>query len=83
MNQLEEKVKGIISKRLSINAEKIVPHANFAEDLGADSLSKFELVMTIEDEFEVNITDKEAQGITTLMDVMAFLHVHVQAMAST
>ena len=76
MNQLEERLKRIISKRLNVNVEEIAPEAKFVEDLGADSLSKFELVMTIEEEFEVDIPDKEAERIMTLSDVLAFLSLH-------
>ncbi len=63
---VEEKVKSIIAERLRADMDKIMPEANFINDLGADSLDQVELVMALEDEFGLEIADDEAQKLDTV-----------------
>jgi acyl carrier protein len=77
MSSLENKVKNIIAQQLSVSVESIVPGARFIEDLGADSLDTVELVMALEEAFEVDIPDEKAEGILTYDDVVRYLEAHV------
>ncbi|ALB43350.1 MULTISPECIES: acyl carrier protein [Nostocales] len=75
-----EKVKKIIVEQLSIEDEaKVIPNANFMEDLGADSLDTVELVMALEEEFEIDIPDEAAEKITTVQAVVDYISSHVAA----
>ena len=65
-NSTETKVKAIIQQQLDVKLEQIKPEAKFIEDLGADSLDTVELVMELEDEFEVSIPDEDAEKIQTV-----------------
>ncbi len=76
MSNFEEKVKAIIAEQLSVSIESIVPGAKFVEDLGADSLDTVELVMALEEAFEVDIPDEEAEKIQTYNDVLVYLKAH-------
>ncbi len=71
--ELEEKVIEIIMEQLDVAQEHCVPEASFADDLGADSLDLVELIMEMEEEFGVQISDAELQNIRTIQDVIAFL----------
>ena len=82
MSSFEDKVKTIIAEQLSISIESIVPGARFVEDLGADSLDTVELVMALEEAFEVDIPDEEAEGIRTYNDVLAYLKAHAAKAAA-
>jgi len=62
---IEEKLKGIIAEQLGVDAEKVTPAASFTEDLGADSLDAVELIMAIEEAFDIEIPDEEAEKMTT------------------
>jgi len=76
MNQQEifSKVKELVADQLEIdNPEKIVPPANFANDLGADSLDTVELVMALEDEFDIEIPDEDAEKILTVQDAVDYI----------
>ncbi|MGB0663252.1 MAG: acyl carrier protein [Pontibacterium sp.] len=66
MSNIEERVKKIIAEQLGVKAEAVVNSASFVEDLGADSLDTVELVMALEEEFETEIPDEEAEAITTV-----------------
>lgn len=68
-----EKVKKLIAEELSVNADEITMETRLAEDLGADSLDAVELIMAIEDEFEISITDEMAQQIRKVADIVEFL----------
>ena len=62
---IEERVKKIIVEQLGVKEEEVKPEASFVEDLGADSLDTVELVMALEEEFDIEIPDEEAEKITT------------------
>lgn len=68
-----EKMREIISEQLNCEAESIQPETSFKEDLGADSLDLFELVMALEDEYSVEIPSEELQELTTVGAVMDYL----------
>lgn len=73
MSSLEDKVKKIIAEQLSVSEDQITPEASFVEDLGADSLDTVELVMALEEEFEIDIPDEEAEKIVTFQDVLNYI----------
>ncbi|URJ23731.1 acyl carrier protein [Blochmannia endosymbiont of Camponotus sp.] len=73
MNTIEEKVKTIISEQLGVKQEEVVNHASFVDDLGADSLDTVELVMALEEEFDTEIPDEEAEKITTVQAAIDFI----------
>ncbi|HCN60604.1 acyl carrier protein [Mammaliicoccus fleurettii] len=68
-----DKVKEIIVDRLGVDAEKVTPEALFKDDLGADSLDIAELVMELEDEFDMEIPDEEAEKINTVGDAVKYI----------
>ncbi|QNP28955.1 acyl carrier protein [Cylindrospermopsis curvispora] len=68
-----KKVKEIVAAQLSVDPEKVVPQANFANDLQADSLDTVELVMALEEEFEVEIPDEAAEKITTVQEAVDYI----------
>lgn len=70
---IEEKVKNIIADQLGVEEEQIKPESKFLEDLGADSLDLVELIMTLEEEFDLEIPDEEAEKITKVSDAIAFI----------
>ena len=70
---LEERVKTIICDQLAVENEKVTPTASFIEDLGADSLDIVELVMTMEEEFDLDIPDEDAEKIKTVGDVVKYI----------
>jgi acyl carrier protein len=73
---VETKVKGIIAEQLGVSEEEIKTTSSFIEDLGADSLDIVELVMAMEEEFEVEIPDEEAEHIKTVQDAVNFINEH-------
>lgn len=73
MNKIEERVKKIIAEQLGVEEAKIVPEASFVEDLGADSLDTVELVMALEEYFETEIPDEDAQKILTVRDAIDYV----------
>jgi len=73
-----EKVKSIIADKLSVDEENITMESAFVEDLGADSLDIVELIMSLEDEFELEIPDEEAEGIITVGDVVEYIKSHTE-----
>lgn len=70
---IEQKVKTIICDQLAVEAEKVTTGASFIEDLGADSLDIVELVMTMEEEFDLDIPDEDAEKIKTVGDVVNYI----------
>jgi acyl carrier protein len=63
------KIRKIISQQLNIPFEKVLPESKIVEDLGADSLDIVELLMALEEEFGITVTDEQAQGMTTIADI--------------
>ena len=63
---VEERIKKIIAEQLEVEEDEVVPDAKFVEDLGADSLDTVELVMALEEEFEIEIPDEDAEKIQTV-----------------
>ncbi|MCI8489265.1 MAG: acyl carrier protein [Lachnospiraceae bacterium] len=68
-----EKLKEIIAEQLSVNEDEIKAESNFKDDLGADSLDLFELVMSLEEEYDVEIPSEDLEKIATVNDVMEYL----------
>lgn len=66
MSSIEERVRKIVVEQLGVNEDQVVTSASFVDDLGADSLDTVELVMALEEEFETEIPDEEAENITTV-----------------
>jgi acyl carrier protein len=73
---VEAKVKGIIAEQLGVAEDEIKITSSFIEDLGADSLDIVELVMAMEEEFEVEIPDEEAENIKTVQDAVNYITTH-------
>lgn len=73
MSEVETKVKQIIMDKLGTSEEKITPEASFRNDLGADSLSTVELMMELEEVFEVEIEDEEAEKIQTVKQAIEYI----------
>jgi acyl carrier protein len=73
---IEQKVKNIIADQLGVGEEEIKQTSSFIEDLGADSLDIVELVMAMEEEFEVEIPDEEAENIKTVQDAVNYITTH-------
>lgn len=70
---VEDKVKKIIAEKLGVDLEEVVPEASFVDDLGADSLDLVELIMSMEEEFDTDISDEDAEKILTVKDAIAFV----------
>ena len=73
---IEERVKKIIVEQLGVKEEDVKPEASFVEDLGADSLDTVELVMALEEEFDIEIPDEEAEKIQTVQDAVNYIDSH-------
>jgi acyl carrier protein len=76
MPSVEETVKKIIVEQLGVDEEEVTPEASFVEDLGADSLDTVELVMALEEEFDIEIPDEDAEKITKVKDAVAYIDSH-------
>jgi len=74
---VEDKVRKIIAEKLGVDIEEVVPEASFVDDLGADSLDLVELIMSMEEEFDTDIPDEDAEKIQTVQD--AFNYVKAQS----
>ncbi len=70
---VEQKVKDIVVDQLGISAEEVKPEAKFVEDLGADSLDLTELIMAMEEEFDIEIDDEKAQELLTVQSAVDFI----------
>lgn len=73
MSSVEDQVRGIIAEQLGLKADEIKNDASFVDDLGADSLDTVELVMALEEEFETEIPDEEAEKITTVQQAIDYI----------
>jgi len=78
MSSVEEQVRGIIAEQLGLKADEIKNDASFVDDLGADSLDTVELVMALEEEFETEIPDEEAEKITTVQQAIDYIGAHLK-----
>ncbi len=72
-----EKVKSIILDQINVPEDKITLDANFVDDLGADSLDAVELIMSIEDEFEISVPEDDAKGMKTVGDIVKYIEAHI------
>ena len=70
---VEDKVRKIIAEKLGVDLEEVVPEASFVDDLGADSLDLVELSMSMEEEFDTDIPDEDAEKIQTVQDAYNFV----------
>jgi acyl carrier protein len=73
MSATEEKIKSIIAEQLGVKVEEVTPQASFIDDLGADSLDTVELIMALEEEFNVEIPDEDAEKMTTVGDAIKYV----------
>ena len=76
MSSIEERVKKIVVEQLGVKEEDVTVDASFVDDLGADSLDIVELVMALEEEFECEIPDEDAEKITTVQQAVDFIKAH-------
>lgn len=72
-SEIEERIKSIIVEQLGVSAEEVTSDASFIEDLGADSLDIVELIMALEEEYDIEIPDEDAEKIQTVKDVTAYV----------
>lgn len=77
MSSVEDRVKKIVVEQLGVKEEDVKPEASFVDDLGADSLDTVELVMALEEEFECEIPDEEAEKITTVQEAVNYINAHL------
>ena len=75
-NTIEARVKKIIVEQLGVKEEDVTPNASLVDDLGADSLDTVELVMALEEEFETEIPDEDAEKITTVQQIIDYIKSH-------
>lgn len=73
MADVNEKIKSIIAEQLGVKPEEVTPQASFIEDLGADSLDTVELVMALEEEFEIEIPDEDAEKMASVGDAVKYI----------
>ncbi len=76
MSDVESRVRDIIVEQLGVNPEQVTPEAKFVDDLGADSLDTVELVMALEEEFDIEIPDEEAENIGSVGDAINYINEH-------
>ena len=73
MASIDERVKQIVAEQLGVDEEQVTDDASFMDDLGADSLDTVELVMALEEEFDVEISDEDAEKIQTVKDAIEYI----------
>ena len=78
MSTVEERVKKIVVEQLGVKEEEVSSESSFVDDLGADSLDTVELVMALEEEFETEIPDEEAEKITTVQQATAYIEANLK-----
>ena len=79
MSSIEEQVKNIVAEQLGVKEEEVTLTASFVDDLGADSLDTVELVMALEEEFETEIPDEDAEKITTVQQAIDYINARASA----
>ena len=77
MSSIEERVKKIVAEQLGVKEDEVSNESSFVEDLGADSLDTVELVMALEEEFETEIPDEEAEKITTVQLAIDYINTNL------
>ena len=77
--EIVERVKQIVSEQLGVDEAEVTPSASFADDLGADSLDQVELVMALEEEFDLSISDEDTEKIRTVQDAIDYVDKHAKA----
>ena len=77
MASIEERVKNTIVESLNVDADKVTPDAGFVDDLDADSLDQVELILALEEEFDIQIPEEEAAKITKVGEAIDYLEKHV------
>jgi acyl carrier protein len=75
---VSERLKGIIVEQLGVEESEVVPSASFTEDLNADSLDLVELIMSLEEEFKLQISDEDAEKITTVGEAEEYIEEHLR-----
>ena len=78
MENIEQRVRKIVAEQLGVNEPDIKNESSFVDDLGADSLDTVELVMALEEEFECEIPDEEAEKITTVQQAVDYINNHLK-----
>lgn len=73
---IEEKIKKIVAEKLSVEQDEVVPEASFVDDLGADSLDLVELIMAMEEAFDIEISDEEAEKLQTVKNAIDYITSH-------
>jgi len=73
----EERLKKIIAEQLGVSEEEVVPEASFIDDLNADSLEMVDLIISLEEEFAIQVSDEDAEKIKTVKDALDYLHDHM------
>ena len=76
MENIEQRVKKIVAEQLGVNEAEVKIESSFVDDLGADSLDTVELVMALEEEFECEIPDEDAEKITTVKQAVDYINAH-------
>ena len=77
MSTIEERVKKIVVEQLGVSEDEVKPESSFVDDLGADSLDTVELVMALEEEFDTEIPDEEAEKISTVQSAIDYINANV------
>ena len=77
MSDIEERVRKIVVEQLGVKENEVTPESSFVDDLGADSLDTVELVMALEEEFETEIPDEDAEKITTVKQAIEYINEHM------
>lgn len=75
----EQKIRDIIVEQLGVAPEKVTPEASFVDDLGADSLDTVELIMALEEAFDIEIPDEDAEKMAKVSDAISYLKEHLEA----
>ena len=78
MSSIEQQVKAIVAEQLGVKEEEVTNDASFVDDLGADSLDTVELVMALEEEFETEIPDEDAEKITRVKEAIEYIEAHAK-----
>lgn len=76
MASIDERVKQIVAEQLGVDEDQVTSEASFMDDLGADSLDTVELVMALEEEFDIEISDEDAEKIQTVQDAVDYINEH-------